>query len=274
MLNDKKLKLIFKNVIYETGLPCLRNIFFALLLRGQNNNIALTESLIPIEFKINQVNRDSSNPIRIINGSSLKRLPAVIRDLSTAFNGSIFQEGPLLDKKGFAVYIYDGTFKSIKESAAVEYPRGDTIYHMKLNSFNQYASDKALAVTLIHEIMHCILLDINKRARENDERALSSIKNFGLNRNDTSGFFYNDFFFIMNDGNSGQHELMYRLFYPHMVSLLNRFAMLQKESLFNQYSEKLMWSGLQKTDAYLELSDEEREEIETAIFTEKGLNIQ
>ena len=249
--------------------------FFALLLRGQNNNNALTESLIPIEFKINQVNRDSSNPIRIINGSSLKRLPAVIRDLSTAFNGSIFRQGPLLDKKGFAVYIYDGTFKSIKESAAVEYSRGDTIYHMKLNSFNQYASDKALAVTLIHEIMHCILFDINKRARKNDERALSCIKNFGLNRNDTSGFFYDDFFFLMNDGNSGQHELMYRLFYPHMVSLLERFAVIHKKDFFNhEVAEFLMWSGLQFTSSYKKLGEEERREIESAILTAKGIDIE
>jgi hypothetical protein len=62
--------------------------------------------------------------------------------------------------------------------------------------------------------------------------------------NDTSNFFNNDFFVLMNSGDAGQHELMYRLFYPQMVSLLKRFAKIHGES-FSDYDdpERIMWSG-------------------------------
>jgi len=240
----------------------------------QYNNIALMGYAIPNQFGIKRAVGDSSESIHIINASSLKQLPAVLRDLSAALNESMFQEGLLLDKNGIAIYLYDATCNSFENSAAIQYQVSDTIYHLKLNRFNQLATDKALAATLIHEIMHCVILDIYRRAKQEEEKALTRITSFGLNKNDTSSFFNNDFFVLMNTGNDGQHELIYQLFYPQMVSLLERFAGIHKEIfLDHREAEHLIWSGLQKTSAYKKLDEEEKREIELTILEAKGIKI-
>jgi len=246
---------------------------FVLPFRWQYNNTVLTKSAISNPLRIKKADRDSSQSIRIINTSSLKRLPAVVRDLSAALDESIFQEGLLLGKNGFAVYLYDVACNNFENSAAIRYQVNDTLYHLKLNRFNQRAADKALAATLIHEIMHCVLLDICKRAKQKEEKAIENIISFGLNRNDTSSFFNNDFFVKVNSGDEGQHELIYRLFYRRMVSLLERFAEIHKEPFFDhKEAEFLMWSGLQKTSAYKKLGNEEKREIELMILETKGIN--
>lgn len=238
----------------------------------QRKNI-VTPSAIPDQFSMSPAIGDVSPSIRFRNASSLKRLPAVIRDLSTALEESIFQTEALCGKNGFAIYLYDVTCNGFENSAAVRYHIGDTIYNLKLNRFNRQAIDRALAATLIHEIIHCVLLDIDKRAKQGDENALTSILNLGLSRNDTSNLFNNEFFVLMNRGEEGQHELMYRLFYPQMVFLLERFAEIHNEAFFDHRdAQNLMWSGLQRTKAYQGLNDEEKREIELAILKTKGVN--
>ncbi|MBS1599385.1 MAG: hypothetical protein JST75_14260 [Bacteroidetes bacterium] len=217
-------------------------------------------------------NKDSSQLIRFINTSSLKNLPDVIKDLSATLNETIFQKEQLLGKDGFTIYMYVVTCNNAENSAAVKYRVNDTIYHLKLNRFNQVAEDKALAATLIHEIMHCVLLNIYNRAKQQELTAQNSILNFGLNKNDSSIFFNNDFFIQMNNGEAGQHELIYRLFYPQMVSLLKRFASLHKKtSLSNGEAENLMWSGLQQTSAFKKLPDEEKKSTTLSILKAKGI---
>jgi len=239
-----------------------------------HDNITLTGYATPNQFQIKQADGDSSKSIRIINASLLKRLPAVLRDLSAALNDSMFQVGLLLGKNGLPIYVYDVTCNSFENWASVLYRPGDTIYHLKLNRFNQQATDKALAATLIHEIMHCVLLDIYIRAIRKEEKALTSIMSFGLNKNDTSSFFHNDFFVLMNNGDDGQHELIYQLFYPQMVSLLERFARIHKGAFLNHSdADHLMWSGLQKTTAYKKLDDEEKREIQLTILEAKGIKL-
>ena len=116
---------------------------------------------------------------------------------------------------------------------------------------------------------------ITKKDEKKEEKAMTSIMSFGLNKNDTSNFFNNDFFALMNNGNDGQHELIYQLFFPQMVSLLERFAGIHKEAfLDHRNAEHLIWSGLQKTGAYKALRDEEKREIELTIFETKGINIE
>jgi hypothetical protein len=241
---------------------------------GQHSNESARYA-IPIQLQAKRVDEDSSQSLRIINASSLKRLPAVIKDLSAAFRESIFHEGLLLGKNGITIYVHDVTCNSFENSASVLYQIGDTLYHLKLNRFNQQATDRALAATLIHEIMHCVLLDIYTRGRQKEEKAMTSIMSFGLNKNDTSNFFNNDFFILMNSGDDGEHELMHQLFYPQMVSLLERFASIHKEAFFN-YSDAgyLMWSGLQKTRAYKKLGDEEKRAIELTILTAKRIDME
>jgi len=251
----------------------LATYLLVLSLYWQADKIALTKSFT-YEFTSKGINGDSSNQIRIINASSLKRLPAVIIDFSAALKGSAFENRFLLDKKGFAVYLYDVTCNSFENSAAVRYRANDTIYHLKLNRYNQQASDKALAATLIHEIMHCVLLDIYTRAHQGDKTACDNILSFGLNKNDSSNFFNNEFFVLMNSGETGNHELMYQLFYPYMVSLLERFAVIHKVVFSEQDAERLMWSGLQKTIAYTKLPNEEKKNIDFAILKAKGIDIE
>jgi hypothetical protein len=258
----------FASVIFITS-------FFAQSFGWKHDNITLTGYEIPNQFRIKRAKADSSAPIRIVNASSLKRLPPVLRDLSTALDDSMFQERLLLGKNGLAIYVYDVTCNSFENSAAILYQPRDTIYHLKLNRFNQQATDRALAATLIHEIMHCVLLDIYTRAKQEEEKALTSIMSFGLNKNDTSRFFNNDFFVLMNTVNDGQHELIYQLFYPQMVSLLERFARIHKDAFLNHSNaDQLMWSGLQKTSAYKKLGDEEKGDIELTILEAKGINIE
>ncbi|MFI5185780.1 MAG: hypothetical protein ACHQF0_03600 [Chitinophagales bacterium] len=199
----------------------------------------------------------------------------MIKDLSAAFAESIFQKGFLLNKNGFTIYLYDVTCSSFENSAAIRYQVSDTIYHLKLNRFNSRATDDALAATLIHEIMHCVLLDIYKSAKQGDDKALASIAGFGLNRNHNSGFLNNDFFVLMDSDESKQHELIYQLYYPRMVSLLERFEEIHKEVFFDHdNAEFLMWSGSQNTSSYKRLGDEEKREIELTILQAKGINIE
>jgi hypothetical protein len=239
----------------------------------EHQNVALPGSVMPKKFQASRAKRNLSHSIRFINASSLKRLPAVIRDLSAAINEPAIQEEVFSGVNGLAIYLYDVTCNSFEHSAAVRYVIGDSVYHLKLNRFNRQARDKALATTLIHEIMHCVLLDIDNRAKRGDQKAIATIAGFGLNRNDTSNFFNNDFFVLMNNGDAGQHELMIKLFYPHMVSVLKRFAEIHGES-FSDYEDpgRLMWSGLQETSAFKELKDEEKRHIEKAILQAKGVN--
>jgi hypothetical protein len=225
------------------------------------------------ELLDNAVTRtDGGDPgnIQLINTSSLKRLPAILKDLSAAFKESIFQKGDLLSKNGFTVCLYDMPFSNFETSASVNFNVKDTIYHVELNKLNQKATDKALATTLIHEIMHCVLLDIYKRAKLGDENSLANIINSGLLKNDTANNFHDYFFQLMNSGNDGQHELIYRFFYTQMVSLLENFSRIHKQYRINhEYAKCLMWSGLQTTSAYKRLSNNEKKKIEWIILDAK-----
>jgi len=131
----------------------------------------------------------------------------------------------------------------------------------------------ALAATLIHEIMHCVLININNRARANDPQAISAIEKFNKRIKDPSSFSGNPFFALMNCGEKGQHELMYQLFYPDMVLLLERFAQIHKPNLwYGKNAGFLMWSGLQQTTEFQKLNFDEQKEINLTILSEKGFS--
>ncbi len=248
---------------------------FLISFGTHDHNAALVQSVIPRKFQATQEEGNSSHAIRFINTSSLRRLPAVISDLSVAINEPAIQEKFFSGVNGFAIYLYDANCNSFERSATVQYAVNDTLYHLKLNRFNNQAIDRALATTLIHEITHCVLLDMDKRAKRGDENALASILNLGLSRNDTSNVFNNEFFVLMNSGDEGQHELMYRLFYTQMVFLLERFAEIHNEPFFDHKdAANLMWSGLQRTNAYQGLNEEEKQEIELAILKTKGVDVR
>ena len=228
------------------------------------------------QLHIDKTGGDSSaRSIRIVNGSSLRRLPAVVKDLSKAISSSVFVKDGLLGKNGFAVYLYDVTCPSFENAAAIHYELNDTVYHLKLNQFNRQAKDLALAATLIHEIMHCVLLDIYKRAKLQDQKAIDCISTFGLNKNDTTSYLNNEFFRLVNSGDKGQHELIYKLFYPQMVALLRQFAKIHRQNFLTPNdAESLSWSGLQKTSAYESLTDDEKKDIESAILKANGVRVE
>jgi hypothetical protein len=245
---------------------------FLLMPSGRQKWAFPTRSVNSRQSEAMHISSDSSSVIRVINTSRLRRISAVIRDLSVAFNESTLQEKFLPKQKDIIIYLYDVTCTDYKISACVQYNPKDTMYRVKLNSFNQQATDMALAATLIHETMHCILLDIHKRARQKEPKAIASILNFGLEKNDSTNFFDNDFFHLMNSGHDGHHELIYRFFYPQMVLVLERFAGIHKKTFLAERTAGLMmWSGLQDTDAYRKLSDEDKRVIAATILREKGI---
>jgi len=233
----------------------------------QQKNIASIENVAPVN--VEEVGSDSLRSIRIINNTSLKSLRGVVRDLSLVINESGFQGKFPLGKEGLTVYLHDFICRSFTISATVMNSFSATTFNVKINKFNAQAEDKALAATLIHEIMHCVLLNIYRRAQKKDAQALNCIISFGLNKINA----YN-FFDLMNEGETGSHELMYCLFYPQMVLMLERFAEIHKQTLNTKEAEFLMWSGLQYTDAYRKLSEERRGDIEFAILTAKGFEIE
>jgi len=230
--------------------------------------------LIPKHDVMKQVQAESPDAIKIINNSSLKHLPHVITDLLIVLEKSELHAEDLLNKNGMTIYLNDVHYKSFEVSASVMNDVEDATYHVKLNRFNRQASDKALAATLIHEIMHCVLLDIYRNAIQRDNRALSIINNFNEKlKNGFPGLNHN-FFYLMNSGEDGQHELMYHLFYTEMVSLLTHFGKIHKAPFLDyREPELLMWSGLQKTEEFIRLTFEERKDIEMAILREKGLPV-
>ena len=254
--------------VFVKSVSFLFVVSFSVLASGwRQNDIGLAGSAIPNQPLVKQVSEDSSGSIHIINASSLKRLPAVLRDLFVALKDPIFQEGFFPGKSAFSVYLYDVTCDSFENSAALLYHNNDTVYQMKLNRFNRKATDKALAATLIHEFMHCILLEIYKTAIKGEEKTFTDMIGPGLSRN--------DFFFLMNSGEDGQHELMYRLFYTRMVLLLEHFARIHKEAFSDhRNAEFLMWSGLQKTNAFKKLSDDEKIDIGLTILKAKGFSVE
>jgi len=223
----------------------------------------------PNYFKVKEDPFDSTQSIRILNNSSIKRLPGVIRDLSAALNQSTFKAKGLLNDNKLAIYLYDVYSKTFDTSAAVMYQPDENMYYLKINSFNKNAADKALAVTLIHELMHCILMDIDKNARKGDRKALAIVESFDsiLTKNPEYSFFT-----LMNTGEAGQHELMYRLFFKDMILLMKQFASIHGEFFWeSKEPEYLLWSGLQRTKEYEKLAYEERREIETSILRAKGI---
>jgi hypothetical protein len=221
----------------------------------------------------NSVPGDSAK-VHFTNYSSLKHLPSVLRDLSFAFHESVFEQKGLLSENGFNIDLYDVVYKNFDTSATVMGHPGDAVYCLKLNRTNRQASDRALAVTLIHEIMHCVLMDIDRRGRYGDKKALSVIEQFNRKIRNPFGDPKSDFFSIMNKNDAGQHELMYQLFYEDMVSLLERFAEIHKPAFWqHQDAELLMWSGLQSTSGFQKLSFEEKKQIEIAILTENGIPV-
>jgi len=223
-------------------------------------------------FKISPTG--DSSKLRFANGSSLKHVPSVIRDLSMALGQSVFEEKGLLNENGFTINLQDVFCKNFDTSATVTYQPTDTVYYLKLNRLNKYASDRALAVTLIHETMHCVLMDIDRRARHGDEKALYLTERFNQKIKNPSGRTVNNFFDLMNQGDIGQHELMCQLFYDDMVLLLERFAQIHRPA-FGQHedAEILIWSGLQNTRRFNQLSLEEKRQIELTILEEKGVRV-
>ena len=239
----------------------------------QNNNATLTELRFSNQSSINQAASDSSEYYRFINASSLKHLPLVIKNLNVALNKSKFKDEYFLNGVGFTIYLYDFNAKSFDKSAVAQ-KINDTLYQVKLNRYNSRATDKALAATLIHETMHCLLLDLHRRVMLGDNKAAACVLNFGLPKNDTSNFFNNDFFVLMNSGEPGQHELMHQLFYPQMVAVLKDFESIHNKAFLDDYkAEYLIWSGLQFTNGYKKLRDEEKEDIELTIWRAKGIKI-
>jgi len=253
------------------------NIFFLSILMlpsgWQNKSVVPAQSAHFGHTGLMHYSSASPQFIRIINASTLKQIPAVVRDLSVALNESMLPEQFLSEKKGLTIYLYDVSCPNFEISAVAQYSPNDTIYHVKLNRFNRQATDMALAATLIHEIMHCALTDIYKRAQQQEQKAITSILNLGLKAYDSTNIPGNNFFYIMNNGNDGQHELMSRFFYPKMVLLLERFAVIHKESISNRKAAGIMmWSGLQNTDAYKKLSDDDKRAIVATILAEKRIN--
>jgi hypothetical protein len=233
----------------------------------QQKNIASIEDDAMV--KIDEAGNDPLQSFRIINNTSLKSLRGVVRDLSLALNEPGSHEKFLLGKEGLTVYLHDFICRSFTISAIVMHSFSATTFNVKINKFNEQAEDKALAATLIHEIMHCVLLNIYRRAQKQDEQAFNSIISFGLSKNNADNFFD-----LMNEGESGSHELMYCLFYPQMVLILERFAEIHKQTLNTKEAEFLMWSGLQKTGAYQKLNDEKRYDIEFTILKAKGFEVE
>jgi hypothetical protein len=231
----------------------------------QQKNIASIGNIALVKDK--EVGRDPLQSIRIINNTSLKSLSGVVEDLCLVANGPAFRETFLLGKEGLTIYLHDLNTASFTISAVVVLNTfSATTFNVKINRFNEQADDKALAATLIHEVMHCVMLNIYRRAQKQDAQAFNSIIGFSVNKINTD-----DFFDLMNEGERGSHELMYRLFYPQMVLLLERFAEIHKQTLNSKEAEFLMWSGLQNIDAYQKLSYDKRFDIETTILTAKGL---
>ena len=231
----------------------------------QQKNIASIAYAAP--RKVEEIRSEPLQSFRIINNTSLKSLGGVVRDLSLALNEAGFQEKFLVGKEGLTVYLHDFVCTNFAISAAVMNSLSATTFNVKINKFNAQAEDKALAATLIHEIMHCVLLNIYRRAQKLDEHAFNSIMSFGFNN-------ASNFFDLMNEGETASHELMYRLLYPQMVLILERFAEIHKQTLNSKEAEFLMWSGLQNTDAYRKLSEERRGNIEFAILKAKGFEVE
>jgi len=222
---------------------------------------------------IKQVQAELPGSIKIINNSSLKHLPHVITDLSIVLEGSEFLAG-LLSNNGLTIYLNDVHYKSFNVSASVMRHVEDATYHVTLNRFNRQASDRALAATLIHEIMHCVLLSIYQAAIQKDNRARMIITGFDEKLNNVVQAPNHNFFYLMNSGEDAQHEVMYHILYPEMVSLLIKFAKMHKAPFIDYRDpELLMWSGLQKIAEYETLTYDERKDIETAILREKGLPV-
>lgn len=215
--------------------------------------------------------RDGEEAISFDNASSIRQLPSVIRDLSIALNESPFFR-KLLPAKGITIHVHDVTCKTVDISAALQKQAGDSVYYVKLNGFNKRAADNALAATLIHETMHCILTNLVNRTRTTDSTVQATILNFGLKVYDSSNFFSNEFFVLMNEP-GGQHELMSRLLYPQMVLLLKRFSKIHGErAKFDTEPAYMMWSGLQGTNAFQNLGDEEKNKIAETILNGKRIN--
>ena len=233
----------------------------------QQKNIASIGNVAPA--KDEEAGNEPLQSIRIINNTSLQSLSGVVRDLCHVMNGPGFRERLLLGEEGLTIYLHDLNSGSLTISAVVLNDFSATTFKVKINRFNERAEDKALAATLIHEIMHCVMLNIYRRAQRQDAQAFNSIISFKSNKINAD-----DFFNLMNEGETGSHELMYRLFYPQMVLLLERFAEIHKQTLDSKEAEFLMWSGLQKIDAYRKLSYEMRFDIETTILTAKGFEIE
>ena len=233
------------------------------------------DSVVPAEILLNRNSKFSDSTwLRITNMSSLRRLPSVLDDLTIALNESSFMQQGLLNQNGFTIDLDDTACKNFNKSASVTYRPGDTVYYLKLNRFNKQASDKALAVTLIHEFMHCVLLDIDKRARSGDKNTLALIEGFNKKIKTPYPPVANNFFDLMNRGEDGQHELMYQLFLTDMVCLLERFAEIHKIAFFqHEEAELLIWSGLQNTTGFKQLAEEDKDEIQVAIIREKGIPV-
>ena len=228
----------------------------------------------PVTLSKDKVPFDSLRSVRFLNNSSIQQLPSIVKDLSAALDQSTFKSKGLLDNDKLAIYLYDVYSKRFDTSAAVRYQPDNHMYYLKINSLNKNATDKALAVTLIHELMHCILMDIDKNARKGDRGALAMVKDFDSIVNRRSPGAPYSFFMLMNTGESGQHELMFRLFFKDMILLLKQFASLHNTVFFDaKEPEYLLWSGLQHTREYQKLSYDQRREIEISIFQAKGIAV-
>jgi hypothetical protein len=250
--------------------PIVILMLFRAFFGFQNNpfNVVITQEPLLAASTV-----DSSR-LHISNNSSLKRLPSILHDLKIALTESSFEQKELLNENGVNIDLRDAACKTFDTSASVSYWPEDTVFHLNINRFNRQASDRAIAVTLIHEIMHCILLDIDKRGRSGDKHALSIIQHFNKKINNPSPGICNPFFDLMNKTDEGQHELMYLLFFPDMVSLLERFAEIHKHAfLQHKTAELLMWSGLQTTSGFQNLSFEEKNQIQLSIIEEKGISV-
>src|SRR5262245_9583790 len=120
--------------------------------------------------RANLQENDSLQSIRIVNNTSLKSLRRVVKDLYRVMNDSSFRTKFPLGQEGLTVYLSESSYKDFIISASVMNSFSATTFNVVINKYNRAAEDKALAATIIHEITHCVLLSVYRRAQKLDKQ--------------------------------------------------------------------------------------------------------
>ena len=148
----------------------------------------------------------------------------------------------------------------------------DSNFNVTVNSYFDDATDLAVVGTLIHEAFHCQLLDWYRTVMLNGDTVKRNYLalNYGyLFSKETTDYNNHLAAIIYGAQGASQHQDIATRYRNTIGETIYQYALSKGINVSLNYCKKLAWTGCQDSKAYLDLTQQEKDELTDIINAEK-----